>query len=417
MMRPLLLATIFFLVALATLTGCSDPTPTQDPTTSLGPTTAPSLTPAAPVQTETPQPVLTATTVPSAATTPLPANTQVPEATSEPTLAIAAPTPVPTQAPETPTTASTPASTPTKEPSIPASATATPGATPTGTAAKPTPSPTQVPSRATSTPAPEPTVAPPVLQEAVTLVITVAPIPAGIPEYNRSDWKHWVDVDGDCQDSRQEVLVQESLDEVTFETDEKCRVETGRWYGVFDGHDLGNVGYLDIDHMVPLKNAHLSGAWAWSPEKKEQYANYLEEPDHLIAVASRANRSKGARGPEEWKPRDEGYWCQYATDWAEIKERWSLTMTDPEAEAVVAMLGTCENPPLVEVWTALGRSTGEHKPEPTVEPESSVYGSCEDAEAAEEQRVQGSQGGGWGFPEATVPSARDGDGDGVVCEK
>ena len=28
----------------------------------------------------------------------------------------------------------------------------------------------------------------------------------------------------------------------------------------------------------------------------------------------RANRSKVARGPEEWRPLDEACWCRYATD-------------------------------------------------------------------------------------------------------
>ena len=46
-----------------------------------------------------------------------------------------------------------------------------------------------------------------------------------------------------------------------------------------------------------------------------------------------------------------------------------------------------------------------------------VYGSCQEAEFAGEQRFQGSQGGGLGYPKAMVPSARDGDGDGIVCEK
>ena len=34
-------------------------------------------------------------------------------------------------------------------------------------------------------------------------------------------------------------------------------------------------------------------------------------------------------------------WCQYATDWAEIKARWNLTMTELEAEAVMEMLRIC----------------------------------------------------------------------------
>ena len=245
-----------------------------------------------------------------------------------------------------------------------------------------------------------------------TLVITVAPIPAGIPEYDRSDWRHWIDEDDDCQDARQEVLVEESLVPVIFETDRKCRVEGGQWFGAFTAVYVDDPGDLDVDHMVPLRNAHLSGAWAWNPAMKEEYANYLEDPDHLIAVASRANRSKGARGQEEWKPQDETYWCQYATDWAEIKARWELTMTKPEADAVVEMLDTCETP--VIVVTETGKAVLVPTPEQHQGP---VYGSCEEAEDAGEILVQGSRGGGHGFPADMVPSARDGDRDGVVCER
>ena len=303
-----------------------------------------------------------------------------------------------------------PGQTPVRPPPTPTGEAPTPVYTPVTTRATPTGTP------ATLTPAPEPTVAPPVLQEAVTPTIAIAPIPTGIPAYSRSQWKHWVDADGDCQDARQEALIAESLVSVTFETDRQCRVESGRWYGAFTGTYFEDPGDVDVDHMVPLKNAHNSGGWDWSPAMKEEYANNLGDDDHLIAVQDNANQSKGARGPDEWMPPDETYWCQYATDWAEIKERWSLTMTEPEAGAVVEMLNTCEDPPVV-VLTALETATGVHKPEPTDEPESSVYGSCEEAAAAGEQRVQGSQGGGEGFPKAMVPSARDGDGDGVVCER
>ena len=201
---------------------------------------------------------------------------------------------------------------------------------PTVTVEAPTPVSTPVPATATA-----PT---------TTLVIAIAPIPAGIPVYDRGDWKHWVDADGDCQDARQEVLIAESLVPVTFETDRKCRVETGRWFGVFTGAYFEDPGDVDVDHMVPLKNAHNSGGWDWSPAMKEEYANNLGDDDHLIAVQDNANQSKGARGPDEWMPPDETYWCQYAQDWAEIKARWKLTMTDPEAETVVEMLDTCGCP-------------------------------------------------------------------------
>ncbi len=44
------------------------------------------------------------------------------------------------------------------------------------------------------------------------------------------------------------------------------------------------------------------------------------------------------------------------------------------------------------------------------------YASCQEAIDAGEARVQGTKGSGKGFPVALV-DARDGDGDGVVCEK
>ncbi|MCY4475856.1 MAG: thermonuclease family protein [Chloroflexi bacterium] len=46
-----------------------------------------------------------------------------------------------------------------------------------------------------------------------------------------------------------------------------------------------------------------------------------------------------------------------------------------------------------------------------------IYRSCEEAEAAGLQRVQGSVGSGLGFPVERVRGPRDGDNDGVVCEE
>ena len=78
---------------------------------------------------------------------------------------------------------------------------------------------------------------------------------------------------------------------------------------------------------------------------------------------------------------------------------------------IVSAIRTREKPNL----PAFGGSTP--LPTPTGEPSHTSYGSCDEAETAGEPRVRGSQGPGRGFPKAIVPSARDGDGDGVVCER
>ena len=78
--------------------------------------------------------------------------------------------------------------------------------------------------------------------------------------------------------------------------------------------------------MVTLKKAHRSGGWKWTFQKREEYANDLENPGHLIAVKDSENQSKGAKGPDEWMPDNEDYWCTYIEDWELIKQRWDLLM-------------------------------------------------------------------------------------------
>ncbi len=95
--------------------------------------------------------------------------------------------------------------------------------------------------------------------------------------------------------------------------------------------------------MVPLKNAHNSGGWAWDKSRKAAFANEMSYADHLIAVTASANRRKGAGGPEEWKPTNKGYWCDYAVDWVQIKIDWDLSATKTEWGALQEMLETCDS--------------------------------------------------------------------------
>ena len=110
-------------------------------------------------------------------------------------------------------------------------------------------------------------------------------------------------------------------------------------------------------------------------------------------------------------------------DWIAIKNTWELTAVGPEAEALREMLGTCAPSQALTVVRAGPTETVEPTPTqiggtPSLSPTlASTYASCDDAVAAGELRVQGSSGPGRGFPAAKVPSAGDGDGDGVVCER
>ena len=172
--------------------------------------------------------------------------------------------------------------------------------------------------------------------------LTVAKVPIDLPDYDRSDWKHWVDEDGDCQNARHEVLLHASVVEVKFKDPNNCQVATGEWLDPFTGETITDATKLDVDHMVPLKNAHDSGGWAWDKDRKKAYANYMMYEDHLIAVTASANRKKGAKGPEDWKPSNEAYWCDYAKDWIEIKSHWKLTATNSEWTALQEMTETCD---------------------------------------------------------------------------
>ena len=243
--------------------------------------------------------------------------------------------------------------------------------------------------------------------------IAVAPIYGDLPAYDRDEWRHWIDEDGDCRNTRQEALVAESVSPVEYTDSDQCRVESGEWIDPYSGVLYADPSDLQIDHLVPLANAHASGGWAWSDSRKRAYANALSFAGHLVAVNGPDNQAKGKSGPEDWQPPASSYWCQYAIDWITIKNSWGLTATEAEFAALAEMLDTCEPRRILEALEPGSRPAATAT---AVALGDGAYATCVAADAAGEQRVQGSEGGGWGFPRSMVPTARDGDSDGIVCE-
>ena len=170
-----------------------------------------------------------------------------------------------------------------------------------------------------------------------------AEVPANIPAYDRSEWGDWIDANNDCRNTRHEVLAQESTEPVSFRSDRQCRVASGRWVGPYTGQTFIDPGSLDVDHVVPLANAHRSGAWAWDRERKREYYNDLDNSGHLAVVERTVNREKGSQGPEHWKPPNQANWCEYSRNWISVKAKWELTATAAEIAALETMLETCPN--------------------------------------------------------------------------
>jgi 5-methylcytosine-specific restriction endonuclease McrA len=159
-----------------------------------------------------------------------------------------------------------------------------------------------------------------------------------IPPYDRDEWGRWRDADRDCQDTRAEVLIRDSRVPVTFAEGGECRVVAGDWLDPYTGLVVTDASLIDVDHVVPLEETHLSGGWAWEREKKRDYAN---DTTNLVAAGRSANRSKGSRGPKAWLPTFDGTRCGYLDQWVATKTKWSLAEDDGEAAVIGYMQATC----------------------------------------------------------------------------
>jgi len=158
-----------------------------------------------------------------------------------------------------------------------------------------------------------------------------------IPAYERADWRHWIDADSDCQNARTEVLIRQSRQAVQFSNradGRQCAVIAGLWIDPYKGDTILDPRELDVDHVVPLQNAHLSGGWTWDANRRRDYANFLTDTLHLLAVRNSLNRQKGAKSPDQWMPPDIRFSCVYIIAWEAIKRRWQLDMTVRERAAV-----------------------------------------------------------------------------------
>ena len=163
-------------------------------------------------------------------------------------------------------------------------------------------------------------------------------VPAQISPYNRKDWPHWIDADGDCQNTRQEMLIATSRVPVKFKNAWQCTVVSGEWFGMYTGKTFTKASDVDIDHIVPLAHAHRHGADKWTRDQRRVFANDFE---NLLVVDDAVNQSKGDQAPHEWLPPRKDYWCEYGRRWQRIKEKYRLWFDELERKTLDLLAETC----------------------------------------------------------------------------
>jgi hypothetical protein len=159
--------------------------------------------------------------------------------------------------------------------------------------------------------------------------------------YDRTLFDHWRDIDGDGCDSRDQVLKRDSVSLPQVDP-VNCNVVAGDWISPYDGARWSNPSDIDIDHVVALKEAWDSGAWAWSAAQRKAFANDTSDSRTLLAVTDSVNQSKSDKDPSNWLPPLQSYTCTYLGNWIAVKVRWNLSMDSSEFGRIKNLLqSTC----------------------------------------------------------------------------
>jgi 5-methylcytosine-specific restriction endonuclease McrA len=139
-------------------------------------------------------------------------------------------------------------------------------------------------------------------------------------DYDRSLFPHWIDLDGDGLNTRDEMILQD-------------RVAPEVWVCPYTGDVFADPAKMDIDHIVPLKYAWDHGADKWNIGKRTAFAN---DPFNLLAVSYDVNRSKGSKGPKEWLPPNMRFVPAYIEWFSCICDKYGLTYDHESFEVIKA---------------------------------------------------------------------------------
>ena len=152
----------------------------------------------------------------------------------------------------------------------------------------------------------------------------------------------WADVDRNGCDQRNDVLRRDLTAVQTRPGTHDCVVVSGTLADPYSGRTVpftkADAQEVPIDHVVPLAAAWMQGATAWSPQRRQQFADDL---GNLIATTRAENSAKGDATADEWLPENQGFRCSYAAVVVTVKQRYGLSVSPAEADALRRLLAAC----------------------------------------------------------------------------
>ncbi|KAF9342202.1 hypothetical protein BGX26_008075, partial [Mortierella sp. AD094] len=154
--------------------------------------------------------------------------------------------------------------------------------------------------------------------------------------FNQNLFPHWITISGTC-DTRETVLKRDGTNVIT---DSSCTAESGTWQSPYDGATWTDSSDVDIDHVVPLKEAWVSGACLWTTAQRQAFANDLTRPE-LVAVTDNIVQAKGDQDPAAWMPPLSSYHCTYLCAYVQVKYYYRLTIDSAEKSAISSQLANC----------------------------------------------------------------------------
>lgn len=151
----------------------------------------------------------------------------------------------------------------------------------------------------------------------------------------------WLDVDHNGCDTRNDVLARDLTD---ISKRGPCTVTSGELVSPYTGGTIdfvrGNTTSTEvqIDHVVALENAWITGAQQLDQSEREALAN---DPENLFAVDQHSNAQKRSADAATWLPASTVFRCTYVEHQITVKTKYRLWVVPAEHDAMSRILERC----------------------------------------------------------------------------